>query len=405
VRSSASEPDEPLLVDSVSSYVVRIPRNFDRAVGGAGSPALLGNPKKRYSTAKSYSTVYSQEIECLLVKIVAGEYVGWGEAQAPVAPEIGHAIIEHLVGPLVVGQSAASPSAIYTWLYDAMRVRGHSGGFYMDALAAIDIALWDLLGKVTGKPVCDLLGGRLRHTIPSYVSGLLGKDQEECLHYAKERASLGATAFKVYWTNDFDRELKLLQRLRNELPATTELFVDTLWRMTTQQAAYYSQALAELRVGWLEAPLIPEDIRGHAWLCSVARTPIAIGESYRSTFDFMRLAEESAAHVLQPDLGRCGITTTRFVTQLCASRNLGFAPHVSISLGPQLAAALHVSAVAPTLIRAESNPDVLAVARKFSDIAVVREFAEFRLPVGSGLGIEVSEQKLHPFVTATATLT
>jgi galactonate dehydratase len=119
----------------------------------------------------------------------------------------------------------------------------------------------------------------------------------------------------------------------------------------------------------------------------------------------MRLVEEFAAHILQPDLGRCGITTTRFITQLCASRNLGFAPHVSISLGPQLAAALHVSAVAPTLIRAESNPDVLAVARKFSNIAVVREFAEFQIPAGAGLGIEVFEEKLHPFVTASATLT
>lgn len=405
MKSSVPEPDGQFVVDSVSSYVVRIPRNFDRAVGGAGSPAVLKNPKQRYSAAQSYSTVYSQEIECLLVKVVAGEYVGWGEAQAPVAPEVCHAIIEHLVGPLVVGQSAASPSSMYSRLYDAMRVRGHSGGFYLDALAAIDMALWDLLGKVTGKPICDLLGGRVRKTIPSYVSGLPGKDQEECLHYAKERAKQGATAFKVYWTNDFDCELRLLQRLRRELPATTDLFVDTLWRMTTQQAVYYSQALAELRIGWLEAPLIPEDIRGYAWLCSVARTPIAIGESYRSTFDFTRIVDESAAHVLQPDLGRCGITTTRFVTELCASRNLGFAPHVSISLGPQLAAALHVSAVAPTLIRAESNPDVLAVARKFSDIGVVREFAEFQIPAGSGLGIEVSEEKLHPFVMASAILT
>ncbi|HEX4488059.1 MAG TPA: mandelate racemase/muconate lactonizing enzyme family protein [Terriglobales bacterium] len=405
MTSLAPEADGQLAVDSVSSYVVRVPRNFERGVGGAGSPSRLENPSKRYSSAKSYSTVYSQEIECLLVKVVAGGYVGWGEAQAPVAPEICHAVVEHLVGPLVVGQSATSPSSTYARLYDAMRVRGHSGGFYLDALAAIDMALWDLLGKITGKPVCDLLGGRVRDSVPSYVSGLLGTEAEECLAYAKERAKQGATAFKVYWTNDFNYELKLMQRLRGELPATTDLFVDTLWRMTTQQAAYYSRALAELRIGWLEAPLIPEDIRGHAWLCSVSGTPIAIGESYRSTFDFIRLVEESAAHILQPDLGRCGITTTRFVTQLCASRNLGFAPHVSISLGPQLAAALHVSAVAPTLIRAESNPDVLAVARKFSNIAVVREFAEFQVPASPGLGIEVFEEKLHPFVTASATLT
>ena len=405
MSSAAAEDPGNLAVDSVSSYVVRVPRNFERAIGGAGSPSALETSARRYSSARTYSTVYSQEIECLLVKIAAGQHVGWGEAQAPVAPEICHAIVEHLVGPLVVGRSAASPASTYTYLYDAMRVRGHSGGFYLDALAAIDMALWDLLGKVTGTPVCDLLGGRVRDTIPAYVSGIPGNTSDECLHYAMDRAKLGATAFKVFWTNDFDRELRLLQKLRAELPPTTELYVDSLWRMNTQQAAYYSRALAELRIGWLEAPLIPEDIRGHSWLCGVAGTPIAVGESYRSSFDFVRLVEESAAHILQPDLGRCGITTTRFVTQLCATRNLGFAPHVSIGLGPQLAAALHVSAAAPTLIRAESNPDVLEVARKFSDITAVRELAEFRVPSGPGLGIAMSEERLHPFVTAHATLT
>lgn len=392
-----------LKIESVSSYVVRVPRNFAQAIGGAGSPSILQSGERRYRRAKSYSTVYSQEIECLLVQVKAGGYVGWGEAQAPVAPEICHAIIEHLVGPLLVGEPAPAPAATYSRLYDGMRVRGHSGGFYLDALAAIDIALWDLLGKVTGKPLAELLGGPLRTSIPLYVSGLLGDDLDSQINYALEKVEHGATAFKVYWPDCFDQGLKLIERLRAKLPQI-DIYVDALWRMDRHQAARYAEALAALRVGWLEAPLMPEDIAGHAWLCDVSKTPIAIGESYRSTWDFERLADERAADILQPDLGRCGITTTRFITELCAGRSLGFAPHVSISLGLQLAAAIHVAAVAPTLVRVESNPGILAVAQKFSDISAKDEFSLFEVPDRPGLGVDISEKALQPYVTASTTI-
>ena len=393
-----------LKIESVSSYVIRIPRNFRDAIGGAGSPSSLQLTNRRYRSAESYSTVYSQDIECLLVKIEAGGFIGWGEAQAPVAPEICHAIIEHLVGPLVVG-APAMPAATFRRLYDAMRVRGHSGSFYLDALAAVDLALWDLLGKVTGKSVSDLLGGASRSSIPSYVSGLLGTEHKSQVEYAMSKVQQGAKAFKVYWSDCFDQGLSLIERLRAQLPAKTEIYVDTLWRMNRQQAAEYANRLADLHVGWLEAPLIPEDIAGHIWLCSVSRTAIAIGESYRSSWDFGRLTEERAADILQPDLGRCGITTTREVIEMCARHNMGFAPHVSIGLGPQLAAALHTSAIAPTLIRTECNPDVLAVARKFSNIDMEQEFSEFRIPAGPGLGVDISEHALQPYVTATTTVT
>jgi len=400
----AELPDE-LRIESVSSHVIRIPRNLEQAVGGAGSPSPLKDDKRRYRPAKSYATVYSQEIECLLVQVRAGGYVGWGEAQAPVAPEICHSIIEHLIGPLLIDEPAPSPGAVYSRIYDSMRVRGHSGGFYLDALAAVDIALWDLLGKVTGKPIAALLGGALRTSVPSYVSGLIG-DSEECqVSYALDRVDQGARAFKVYWPAGFDQGLKLIERLRAKLPQETEIYVDALWRMNRHQAAKYAQLLADLRVGWLEAPLVPEDIAGHAWLSNVSPVPIAIGESYRSSWDFVRLAEERAADILQPDLGRCGITTTRFVTELCAGSNLGFAPHVSISLGPQLAAAIHVAAIAPTLVRAESNPDILAVARKFSDIAVKRGFSDFEVPIAPGLGVDISEKAIQPYITASTTVT
>lgn len=400
---SVAPPDQvcDLKIESLSSYVVRIPRDFEQAVGGAGSPAALNGNARRYHFPKSYSTIYSKDIECLLVKIEAGGYVGWGEAQAPIAPEICHAILEHLLGPLLIGEAAPAPVATYSRLYNAMRVRGHSGSFYLDALAAIDVALWDLLGKISGKSVVDLLGGSVRDSVPSYISGLLGNDDQSRLDHAVKRIQQGAKAFKVYWTDCFDQGLALVERMRSQLPESVDIYVDTLWRMKPHEAVRYSRLLSDLRVGWLEAPFMPEDIAAHSWLCERSQTPIAVGESYRSSWDFDRLVQERASNILQPDLGRCGITTTRRVAELCGLHNLGFAPHVSISLGPQLAAAIHVAAIAPTLVRAECNPDILTVARRFSDIATQQEFSEFQIPQEPGLGIEVSEAALRPYITAT----
>jgi D-galactarolactone cycloisomerase len=392
-----------LPVDSITTYVVRIPRNFETAVGGGGSPSVLSSGSPRYRKASAYATVYSQEIECLLVKIKAGDYIGWGEAQTPVAPEICNSILEYLAGPLLIGQNALAPARVYDILYDAMRVRGHFGGFYLDALAAIDIALWDITGKAAGLPVSSLLGKTPQKTIPIYVSGVTGSGLDSQMEYAMCRVNEGAEAFKIFWPDSFSEGLVLIQGLRKSFPAV-ELYVDALWRMNRDEAAYYAKALAEERVSWLEAPFMPEEMTDHAWLRSTSPVPIAIGESYRGRYEFQRIVETRSADVLQPDLGRCGITGAHYVSDLAASSGLSFAPHISISLGPQLAAAIHVSSCSPSLIRAEVNPQVLAVAQKFIDVSLSATLAHIQTPASPGIGITVSESGLQPYIAATATV-
>lgn len=392
-----------LQVDSLTSYALRIPRDFDRAIGGAGSPSVLSNGTARYRSASSYATVYSNEIEALLIKVTAGDYVGWGEAQTPIAPEICHSILEHLAGPLLIGQNALSPADVYRTLYDAMRVRGHSSGFYLDALAAIDIALWDICGKAVNRPTCSLLSKDAKPQVPLYISGVSGANTEEQLDYAINAAEQGAKAFKIFWPNSFEEGFSLIRQLRQKLPQV-DLYVDALWRLNREEAAYYAAALGEQRVAWLEAPFMPEDLAAHAWLRSVSPIPIAIGESYRGLVEFQRVFEAGAADVLQPDLGRCGISTAYSVAQIAQSKKLSFAPHVSISLGPQLAAAIHVSAASPALIRAEINPQILAVAQRFTNIPLIVTKAHFVTPTSPGLGVSISESSLQPYVAMTATV-
>ncbi len=154
-------------VAKIDTFAVRIPRDSLAAQGGAGSPAALQSSVRRYSLARTYGTVYSRDIETLVVKLTTDDgAVGWGEAQAPVAPEVVQEIIHLLLAPLLLGEICGSPLAVRQMLYEAMRVRGHFGGFYVDAVSAIDIALWDLAGKAAGVPVFRLLGGPVKVALP-----------------------------------------------------------------------------------------------------------------------------------------------------------------------------------------------------------------------------------------------
>lgn len=396
---------ESLPIRSITTYVMRVPRNFGDAIGGAGTPAELNSGTARYSRAASYGTIYSQSLEAFLVRIEAGDFVGWGEAQAPIAPEVCQAIFEHVLAPLLLGQNADDPAAVYRMLYESMRVRGHWNGFFPDALAAVDIALWDIVGQARSLPIHAMLSADAHPNIPTYVSGVVGRSIEEQVAFAGEKSSKGAEAFKVFWPGSFDGGYTLLHALRSELPAATELFVDVLWRLDMNQALFYAALFADLNIGWFEAPLPPENLTLHAELAAASPVAIAIGECYRSLADFTQIATLPAASVLQPDLGRCGITLTAQVADLCCQQGLRFAPHVSIGMGPQIAAAMHVSAATSSLLRMEVNPQILSIAQQFLRHPLKFDAAIAHAPVAPGLGIEVDQEKVDQYTTRSTTHT
>jgi len=125
-----------------------------------------------YIVRKGNRTVYPTFDRSVLVRMTTKSgIVGWGETYGIVAPGAVAALINDLLTGFVIGRDASNPAAIYDDLYDMMRVRGYTGGFYVDALAALDIALWDIAGQEAGKSVRELLGGGVE-SFPAYVSGL-----------------------------------------------------------------------------------------------------------------------------------------------------------------------------------------------------------------------------------------
>ena len=186
-------------ITNVTAYAIKIPRDLTMARGTAGSPAPLQAGASDYRLAATYQTIYSTKIETALIKIETDAgLIGWGEAQAPVAPEIVGTIIKTILAPLLLGEDAMAHERLWSRMYNAMRVRGHVGSFMLDAIAGIDTALWDLKGKALNVRVCDLLGGPFVSELPAYVSGLSGADDAARIAQAAEYQQRGFNAFKLF---------------------------------------------------------------------------------------------------------------------------------------------------------------------------------------------------------------
>lgn len=391
---------------SVRALPVKIPRDLAGATGTAGSPARLAGhagaasaEASGYRWAENYRTVYSTHIETTLVRVETDEgIVGWGEAQSPVAPEVTASVVNVLLGPLLIGEDALAPESLWDRMYAAMRVRGHTGSFLLDAIAGIDIAVWDVCGKVYQQPVCRLLGGPVRTALPAYVSGLAGADRAAKVAYARAQADRGARAFKVFLDGTERALLELLDALAAVLGGGTTIYVDALWRLTPKSALRLARELEQRGVQWLEAPLMPEDVAGHRALARGTALPIAIGESYRTRYEVLPFLRTGGVDVLQPDLGRSGITEGRKLASLADTFHVPVAPHVSIGLGPQIAAALHFGAACTNLLVMECNPQVYAAANRFLKEPIAFGPATLPVPTRPGLGIDVDEEALAGFL-------
>jgi D-galactarolactone cycloisomerase len=380
----------------IDTFAVRVPRDASSARGGAGSPAKLQSDQGRYALAQTYGTVYSRDIETLIVKLTTTDGMeGWGEAQAPIAPEVVQEIIHVLIGPILLAHETTSPVAVREMLYNAMRVRGHFGGFYVDSISAIDIALWDLQAKAAGKPLHHLLGGPLKAALPVYVSGLAGVNQQEQLASLDRYLEQGAHAFKIFMAQEPSACLELVREIRRH--SSVKLFVDALWRFNLKTALHFAQELAAYDVSWLEAPLPPEDLSAHQALAQNSPIPIAIGESYRTRFEITPFLEARALHVLQPDIGRCGVTEGNYLANLAGGFHVTMAPHISIGLGPQIAAAIHCAASWSNLDYVECNPQVYAIAERFQSEPFGFSASSVQVSEKPGLGIEMKEAELAEF--------
>lgn len=380
----------------IEAIPVRLGRDWSAAKGTAGSPTdLTGDGDYRWSAA--YPVLYSTNFETALIKITTDSgLVGWGEAQAPLAPEVVCTIVDRLLAPILTDTefqgSVAEIETLWKRMYSAMRVRGQTGGFMLDAISGIDIALWDLAGKLAGKPVSELLSpGNRKTRVPAYLSGVYGSTEDERVAFARSYADQGFHAVKLYYESDWTSLLHLAARIREH----TDVAVDALWHLDARHGIDDARRLDDLSALWLECPFMPEELEAHAALAEAIPTPIALGESYRTTWELKPFFDAGVISIVQPDLGRSGITESRRIAELAARRGASVAPHISIALGPQVAAAIHFAAATPNCKICEFNPRILETANRFLFEPLLAVDGYWLIPGAPGLGIEVDEHRLR----------
>ena len=301
-------------------------------------------------------------------------------------------IISDLLADFVIGCDPSEASAVHDDLYNLMRVRGYSGGFYLDALAAVDIALWDAAGREAGKSIAELLGGRLHNTVPCYVSGLPKPTLEERVAFALEWQARGYNSFKFAATVADDGNVKEMSELRTALGADAKISCDMHWAHTPEGAITEIQAMEPYDLWFAEAPIVTEDIQGLSKVAASTQTPTAVGEEWRTLFDANLRFNANAVQIVQPEMGHTGITEFVRIAREAHSRGIPLLPHATIGSGIFLAASLQAGLAMEGLMGHEFQHSIFN--RNTGLITEGLECSEgaYRVADSPGIGIEPTEE-------------
>jgi L-alanine-DL-glutamate epimerase-like enolase superfamily enzyme len=379
-------------VTRVEAFTITIPRDVPYL--GALRPGEASNDRG-YFVRRGNRTVYATVDRTVVVRIeTESGRVGWGETYGLVVPTATTALVRELVADFVVGRDPLDATVIHDDLYDMMRVRGYSGGYYLDALAAVDIALWDLAGKITGLPLVKLLGGQRRATIPAYVSGLPKSTRIERAALAAEWQARGFDAFKFASPVADDGVSAELQTLRERLGPTARIACDMHWAQTAEGAIALIRAMEPHGLWFAEAPVHPEDIDGLAHVARSVGTTVAAGEEWRTVFDAVPRVARRACGILQPEMGHKGVTEFMRIASYAQAHHLEVIPHATIGIGLFLAASLHASAAAAAVTMHEFQHSIFEPNRRLLTGDMNCNAGAYTLPSGPGLGVEPSPEAL-----------
>ncbi len=348
--------------------------------------------------------IYSDTIDCCLVRIeTTGGCVGWGEAKAPVGAEATARIVEDLLGPLLVGQDPLAVRVHWERMYGAMRVRGHSTGFWLEAISGADIALWDLAGRLLAQPIHVLLGGAFREKMPAYASGLPaiydGSDDsalERLAELARGHVANGFRAMKMALGHGVEVDLRAVRAVREATGPEVDLFTDAAGVYEPQQAIRLGRQLERLDVGWFEMPIPTDNLPGYIHVATALDVPIAL-DALANRFQARDYVGGGGLDVIQPDVCRAGgITESLKMGEVADLYGAACAPHVSIGSAIQFAATLQLGMALPNLLIAEhwigENPigdAILVEPLPKPDDGYVSP------PRGPGLGVTVDEEAVR----------
>lgn len=271
--------------------------------------------------------------EWLVVEVFTDDgQVGLGNAA--LAPQVTKRVIDLYLTPLLLGEDPWDVERLWQHMYRKTIAFGRKG-IGMVAISAVDLALWDLLGKSAKQPVYRLLGGRTKARIPVYASRLYSTELRHLATESQRYKNEGYRAMKLRFgwgpadgATGMQRNVELVRTVRETVGDDIDIMADAYMGWTLDYAKRMLPLLEPFRLRWLEEPVIPDDVHGYAELKSFGQIPIAGGEHEFTLYGFRELLEARALDYIQFDTNRVGgLTQARKIAALAEAYSVPVIPH------------------------------------------------------------------------------
>ena len=364
-----------------------------------------------------YSQQYYAKRTAHLVEVSTDEGItGWGECFGPGAIALANkGIVEGVIQPMVLGLDPMDRDVIWHKVYNLMRDHGQKG-MPLQSLSGVDIALWDIAGKVAGLPLHKLIGGAHRTSVPAYGYGMMLKRESTADHVARFRdeaaaiRDMGFAATKMKVGLGARDDVRLCQAVRDGIGPDFDFMVDANHCYTTSDAFYVGHALDELGAYWFEEPVAPEDLDGYRELRAGLRVNIAGGEAEFNRWGWRSILENRGLDIAQPEVCALGgISEYLRVLALCHAH---FTPVINHVWGSAIAVATNLQLLAAMpplpggLFPREPMLEFDTTDNKFRDAllteplniqAQVAKTGRVAIPDAPGIGVEPDPAMLKRF--------
>jgi L-rhamnonate dehydratase len=342
----------------------------------------------------------------LIISVETDEGItGYGEVDT--APLVGKAIVDsHMshgtcygLREVVVGCDPFDYEQIWNAMWSKTYYYGRSGPA-MHVMSGVDMALWDIMGKATSRPVHKLLGGSYTEKVRPYASALMPETLEGVKRLVSTHTQQGFTAVKLGWGPlgyDVRRDVELVRAARQAAGDQVDLMIDIGKRYRLRSAIYMAKACEQFNIYWLEEPFPAEDLEGYRRLAEAASVRIATGEEESGRLAFARLIRETGIDVVQPDISRCGgLTEVRKIATLAADSNILCVPH-AFKTGILVAASIHFIASIPHAPFLEFSVTESPIRKELLARPFVQRDGFIEVPQTPGLGIELNPEVIRKY--------
>lgn len=345
---------------------------------------------------------YSERCVCLVRVTASDGSYGWGEGYGPAA------VIEagiDMLRPVVLGENPLENEVIWSHMYRKTLDYARRGAL-VASLSAIDIALWDLKGKLLNLPVSTLLGGAQRGEIRPYATGLYFTDKNNPSKNFKKEVeqylAMGFKAIKMKVGLGVEKDYQHVKKMRQLIGDDIQLMVDSNHAYTLNEASALARKIEPFNISWFEEPISPEFYEQYHELRTKTTIPIAGGECEYLRFGFQQLLKNRSVDVIQPDIcASGGLTEAKRIAALASTYGVDLVPHTwGTSIGIHVA--LHFIANlesipgrmydADFLIEYDQTENSLREELTLPSIKMTNGL--IKVPISAGLGIEVNEEAL-----------